>query len=253
MNIEELKQLYINQSKHSNYQKLPELIRNLIGEKGLSINSRYEAERLSYILSKVDCFKKTIVDIGGNTGYFTFELLKASPLKVKYYEGNFEHYQFVSNAVKLLKVENKVECFNSYLNFDSSDSDVGRADIGILLNVLHHIGDDYGAKNISIVAAKQKILESLNFMATQCEILIFQLGFCWKGNRDLMLFENGTKLELISFIESGISKSWEVTDIGIPELVQDEIKYVDKNDANLERNDSFGEFLNRPLFILKKK
>lgn len=253
MNREELKQLYINKSKHSNYQKLPEILENLIDEKELNINSRYESERLYYILSKIDFSDKTIMDIGGNTGYFTFELLKYNPLEVRYFEGNVEHYQFVKNAVSFLQLENKVQCYNGYLNFNESDEIVKFSNIGILLNVLHHIGDDYGDKYLSITTAKEKIIESLNFMSTKCETLIFQLGFCWKGNKDLLLFENGTKVELIDFIESGIKENWEVIHIGIPQLIEDKVIYLDKNDINLKRNNSLGEFLNRPLFILKKK
>ena len=67
------------------------------------------------------------------------------------------------------------------------------------------------------------------------------------------LFENGTKKELIDYILSGTKNDWEINYIGIAQSFQQKIQYCDLNDINIERNDDLGEFLNRPIFIMKSK
>ena len=81
--------------------------------------------------------------------------------------------------------------------------------------------------------------------------MVFQLGFNWKGNRNLGLFENGSKVELIDFIAEGVKNYWTIEKIGIAEAANNSIEYCDLNDNNIIRNDKIGEFLNRPIFILK--
>jgi hypothetical protein len=66
------------------------------------------------------------------------------------------------------------------------------------------------------------------------------------------LFANGTKRELIDFVRTGIDGIWDIEKIAVAEK-NTKIYYTDLNENNIERNDSLGEFLNRPLFILKSK
>lgn len=251
-NIERLKQLYANASKHSNYQILAENLSKAIGNNDIVVKSRYERERLNYILSQLQPNGKRILDVGGNTGFFTFEMLNAGASSVVLIEGNKEHAEFVEEASKLLGYDSKLKIINKYLSFDN-ELDTESFDVILLLNVLHHVGDDYGDKNISVEKAKQKIIESINIMADKTRYMIFQLGFCWKGNRNLLLFENGTKKEMIDFITAGISDSWEIINIAVAETIDGRIIYKELNNINILRNDSLGEFLNRPLFLLKSK
>lgn len=66
-------ELYNESSKHSGYQILASNLEEIIDKSKLKISSRYERERLNYIISKIDLKGKRILDIGGNTGFFTFE------------------------------------------------------------------------------------------------------------------------------------------------------------------------------------
>ena len=249
---EQLMELYANSSKHSSYQILPERLSRLIGADGIKARTRYERERLGYILSKIDVREKTIVDIGGNSGFFTFELIDAGAKQVWYYEGNSVHADFVKLASKALKVENSLLISNKYFSFEDELKNE-KYDIILLLNVLHHIGDDYGNPTISLEKAKKEIIRQLNSLAEKTDILVFQLGFNWKGNRHTGLFENGTKQEMVEFIEQGTMQHWEIKNTGIAGKVAENIRYDDLNEHNMQRNDSLGEFLNRPLFILKSK
>lgn len=245
---EKLKSMYEAQSKHSNYQILASSLSSVLEEDKLSIVSRHEAERLNYILDNISFADKKVIDVGGNTGYFTFEAITNRAKKVVYYEGNPNHAEFVSLATSILNLESQIEIHNEYFNFNSTEL----YDIGIVLNVLHHIGDDFGKNQLSIQKALEYMSDSLREMSKYINVLIFQLGFNWKGDRHLPLFANGTKNELINFVKTSIDGFYEIEKIGIAVKVDDKIVYQDLNQLNLLRRDELGEFLNRPLFILKK-
>lgn len=248
--IDKLKKLYNLNSKHSNYQILPKQLYEILGEDEIKVRSRYENERLKYILENVDVKDKTLLDIGGNTGFFSLELLSRGAFSVHLYEGNKVHTDFVSLAANVFNIEDKIKITNNYFLFEAN-SENRKYDIILLLNVLHHVGDDYGKDVISIEFAKQKIITQVNSLANITSILIFQLGFNWKGNRNLGLFKNGTKQEMIDFIATGVKDHWAIDKIGIADEIGNKIEYSDLNDSNRLRNDSLGEFLNRPIFILK--
>ena len=120
-----------------------------------------------------------------------------------------------------------------------------------MLNVLHHVGDDYGDQDISLEFARNLMSEQLNAMADKVDYLALQIGFCWKGNRNHLLFPRGTKAELVDFVRETVGGRWEVMDIGIPEKTGDAVSYCAPSERNMRRDNALGEFLNRPLFILK--
>lgn len=251
----ELQELYKNVSKHSNYQILPKRLKEYIAEEELQIKSRNEQERLKYILEKVDVKGKKFCDIGCNCGYFSFELIECGAAEGTLYEGNPVHARFVEKAAEILQLEKQIKVCSEYFDFeDVTDLQERerRYDFILLLNVLHHVGDDYGdAKDIE--DAKVKMLEQLNGMSKITDTLIFQLGFNWKGNRERCLFPNGTKQEMIQWLEDGIKEYWSVEAIGVAERRNAGMLYCDLNENNIKREDSLGEFLNRPIFILKAK
>ncbi len=252
MNNLKLINLYTRTSKHSHYQLLASPLREIVPNHMLEIRSRYEQERLDYILRHLNCTDMSVADIGGNTGYFALELINRGAKTVLFIEGNKVHCDFVNEAALALEWQDRVMVHPYYITFDD---DLSLIDVNatLLLNVLHHVGDDYGSQTQSIDTAKKNILDSL-FRLSQCtKFLIFQLGFNWKGNRELPLFEQGTKSELINFIKAGTSDSWTIEHIGIAEQSSSEIIYNELNSQNILRQDSLGEFLNRPLFIMRSK
>ena len=245
----DLKKLYTTSSKHSNYQMLSTRVRELIGAEDLNINSRYEKERLDYIASNVEINGKHVLDIGGNTGYFTFEVIDFGAKEVNYYEGNKVHADFVKKVVDLTDLNNKVKVSEEYYLFDKYEQ---RYDVALLLNVIHHLGDDFGNED-DVSAAKILMLKSINQMSAVSKYLVFQMGYNWCGDRTKCLFENGTKREMIDFIVNGTKEEWEVVKIGIAVGTKENIHYEDLNDINIKREDSVGEFLNRPIFIMRSK
>lgn len=243
----ELVELYNATSKHSNYQILPSILKDMLPMEELIIKSRYEEERLEYIMKNVDFHDKVFCDIGANCGYFSFELINRGAKFVKMYEGNEKHAQFVNKAIDILELSDRMCINNLYFDFEHMDE---KHDIVLLLNVLHHIGDDYGAVT-NIADAKQRMLDSINNMSKNTDVLILQIGFNWMGNIKKGLFEKGTKREMIEWLQKGISNCWNIKKIGIAESVEGKILYKDMNQFNIERKDELGEFLNRPIFILE--
>jgi hypothetical protein len=80
-----------------------------------------------------------------------------------------------------------------------------------------------------------------------------QLGFNWKGDRHQPLFAHGSKAEMTHFIEQGTAADWDITAIGIAEREGTQTVFRDRYDRNVARDDSLGEFVNRPIFIVRSR
>ena len=183
-----------------------------------------------------------------NDNNFVIESITSGAIQVDYIEGNKAHADFVKEASRILKTN--INVYNEYLSFENELPNLPY-DVVLLFNVLHHFGDDYGDKNVSVNNAKLKIIESINYFVNKTDYLVLQLGFCWKGNRETLLFENGTKNEMIDFISKGVKGKWSIESMGIAEEQNNITEYKPVSELNIERIDKLGEFRNRPVFILK--
>lgn len=249
--IERMKALYGKTTKHSHYQIMPDFLAELVDPSTLSKkHSRYEKERMAYFTRHLDFRGKKVLDIGANTGYFTFSSVSAGAAKVTAMEGNAEHAEFLRTAAQLF--HKPVELVEGYLDFKGAIPSAP-FDIVLLLNVLHHVGDDFGDRTISIAAAKQAIIDNLNYFSDMTKHMVVQIGFSWKTNYDLPLFERGTKAEMIAMFRDGIKDHWEELAIGIPEEHDGVTQYYELSADNVARVDALGEFRNRPVFILRSK
>ena len=239
-------------SKHSQYQTMSDIVLPYLSEDlQLCLGNKFEKERLNFLRNHIDFENKSFVDIGGNTGFFSFELIKNNGVTGHYIEGNQNHFLFVKRVIDLLNLT-QLSIANEYFNFDNYDQFLS-TDICLLLNVLHHVGDDFLGKMTTVEDSKQFISLTLSKFAKTVSVLVFQMGFNWKGNSELPLFQNGTKQELIDFINDATSRDWDIYQVGIPEILNGNVHYVPLNAKNCHRQDELGEFLNRPLFILKSK
>lgn len=102
-----------------------------------------------------------------------------------------------------------------------------------------------------IQEAKCEMISYLNHLASVTDYLVFQMGFNWGGDINRCLFEYGTKKEMEDFIQKGTENYWAIEKIGIPVQKNTDIVYEDVCPENNRRIDAMGEFLNRPLFIMK--
>lgn len=243
--VEYLAKLYMENSKHSNYQTLPAKLQKILPN--LVASSKWEKERMDYICAHVDLHKKRVLDIGGNTGYFTFESIDVGAEHVDYFEGNKNHAEFVKVASELLCVEDKISIYDDYFDFDNVSS---RYDVILCLNVIHHLGDDFDQMD-DMEHAKDKMKECITSILRISNIVVLQMGFNWCGNRDKCLFQRGTKDEMTAFIKNSIQNDGEVLFIGVAEKKGEEVIFSEFSDRNCMRHDEYGEFLNRPIFIIK--
>lgn len=246
--IEELRGLYMEKGRHSQYQLLASDLQDIIG--GCEpYKSKYERERLAYIEKNLDLKDKTVIDIGGNTGYFTFEACKMGAKSVDYYEGNKTHADFVKLASEELGLEERVAVYNEYYLAKGGGR---RYDAAVFLNVLHHLGYDY-CQGKDLENAKDGMIDYLNQMSYSCDYMVFQMGFNWGGDIRKCLFVHGTKQEMEDYIKEGTKDCWEIEKIGIPVKKDGEIVYEDVCPENNRRDDAMGEFLNRPLFLMRSR
>jgi len=250
--FDRLNKLYRSRSKHSSYQSLPKSLIPLLGNEIEPEIERKDKSRMDYILQHIDLNGKQVLDIGGNTGYFTFESIEHGVKSVRYFEGNKDHAAFVATAASHLGISEKINVINGYYTFGSLETK-DQFDVCFCLNVVHHLGDDFGDQALDIETAKSVMIDSVNALAAKCEILIFQMGFNWKGDVGLPLFSNGTKLELEAFIRTGVGKYFDILHCGVATGNKKSVVYEELSEKNIPRNDVLGEFLNRPIFIMKSK
>lgn len=245
---DQLKQLVQKQSKHSDYQALHPSISTLISKKEYRPLGKAELQRQRYMCALHNFYGKKILDIGANTGYFTFAALEAGADHVQAYEGNSEHASFIAQAAEIINLRKNIEVHSKYFEFQPEPSNSKPFDTGLCLNVLHHLGDDFGDQKLNIDEAKNSISTALQSLSKSCKHLWFQIGFNWKGNKATPLFKTGSKQELIEFIKASCSNTWTLQNIGIfnPKSQQ----YETMNQDLLARFDELGEFLNRPIFLM---
>ncbi|MCB9170791.1 MAG: hypothetical protein H6597_03810 [Flavobacteriales bacterium] len=248
---ERLKDLYRSASRHSQYQIMPGFLAELVDPGQLNkLWDRFERERMEYFTRKVDMRGKRVVDIGANTGYFAFEALEAGAREVICYEGDADHVEFMRIAAEMFNKPLVVH--QEFMDF-KNPLEEAPVDVVLLLNVLHHVGFDFGEKDIDIEEAKGRIVKNLNWFADQTRYMIFQIGFSWMTQYDKPLFPNGTKSEMIAWLLPLLIDHWEVIEIGIAEVREGATRYEPLGERNIERNDAIGEFRNRPIFVLKSK
>jgi SAM-dependent methyltransferase len=245
IDLKKLKEIAKQKSKHSDYQILHPSISKIINDAGYSPKGRREKERFDYFIEKFSVNDLRILDIGANTGYFSFASIEDGAKFITVYEGNKSHSEFIELASKVINVSEKINVIDDYYSFE----DVGeKFDVVFCLNVLHHIGDDFGNTNLSINDAREKIIFNLNKLSKIGKKVFFQLGFNWKGDVNSPLFKNGEKSELIEFIKTGTRDNFYLDNIAIFNPKKN--SYEELNNDLLRRFDDLGEFLNRPIFIL---
>lgn len=243
-----LRELYAKKSMSLQYQSLHSSIQGYVDYK-VPEKSKYERERLDYILKNINVQGRRVLDIGGNAGFFTFESCKKNAVSVDYYEGDKEYAEFVDLATEVAELSDVITVHPKYFLFGEQND---TWDITFFLNVIHHIGFVF-EKEVTEDEVKKKILEHINEMAKYTEVMVFQMGYNWYGDAKKCLFEKGTKKEMEDYIRKGTEDFWTIKKIGIPEKVKSDFVYVDMNEYNNMRIDEYGEFLNRPLFIMESK
>lgn len=244
-----LKDLYLQRSKHGNYQLVHPLVAKLLGDTSDLPAGKLEVERQTYFDRALPLLGARVLDIGANTGYFSFGALDSGAQHVTCYEGNQEHAAFVAHCAEQTGLADRLRMNASYFDFLAPVTET--FDVTYCLNVLHHLGDDFGDQSLSVDAAREQMIKSLNCMAGLTRVLMLQLGFNWKGDVRCPLFEGGEKAALIDFVAQGVGDSWVIEEVTVPNPVSR--VYEPISEDNLPRNNQIGEFMNRPLFKMRSR
>lgn len=240
--------------KHGDYITPPDAVRLYFkSQYDFGADTRAENARMAYILKHVDFRNKNVLDIGGNTAFFSFAALGQGARKVSYIDGSAELCAVAQASAALLGATDSFQIENGY--FDPRgivSKDASIFDIAFLLNVVHHLGDDFGEKQLTISAAKESMLDYINAMSRCCNILVFQMGFTWMGDSFKPLFDKGNMVEMIRYIEEGTQGYFKLSSCGVPIYYGDLLKeYKDHTYSCLARNYNAREFFNRPIMILE--
>ncbi len=235
-------------TKHSGYQEIHPALTAFV-DGGGDVAGKAESSRWEYMRRCMSFKGERVLDIGANTGFFSLSAaLEGEASSVIAWEGSPYHAEFLDRAVALLGLDGKVQVENKYYDFSSENP---RSDITLCLNVLHHLGDDFGDSGLTMRDAKAEMTRVLRDMAAMSRLMWLQVGFNWKGDRNQPLFDAGLKEELITFVSTATAGVWSVERVGVynPEIRG----YEDVNDRLLARFDEIGEFMNRPLFLLRSR
>lgn len=244
-----LKDLYLQRSKHASYQLVHPLVASHLGDTSDLPAGKLERERQAYFDRALPLLGARVMDIGSNTGYFSFGALQSGAQHVTCYEGNVDHAAFVTHCAEVAQVADRLTMHASYFDFMSPITQT--YDVTYCLNVLHHLGDDFGDASLGMDAARAQMLRCLNHMAGLTRTLVLQLGFNWKGDVRHPLFEGGEKAALIDFVAQGSTEHWVIEEVTVPNAVSK--VYEPINEDNLPRNNQIGEFMNRPLFKMRSR
>ncbi|MFT3858025.1 MAG: class I SAM-dependent methyltransferase [Aquabacterium sp.] len=249
---ESLRQLYLQRSKHSSYQLVHPLVARHLGDTSDLPAGKLERERQAYFDRVLPLTGADVLDIGANTGYFSFGALDSGARHVTCYEGNPEHAAFIARSAEVAGLADKIDVHAAYFDFISPLEPSGRVfDVTFCLNVLHHLGDDFGDGRLDMAAARAQMLRCLNHMAHVTHTLMLQIGFNWKGDVRHPLFEGGEKSALIDFVAEGSARNWVIEEVTVPNAATR--VYEPINEDNLPRNNQIGEFMNRPLFKMRSR
>jgi hypothetical protein len=233
-------------SKHADYQLLHPSLATLLGDRGQPAG-RHELQRQRFMSRHCPLHGLRVLDIGANTGYFSFAALAEGASVVVSQEGNADHAGFIALAARHLPGGERLSVRNEYHDFGPQHTEP--FDLTLCLNVLHHLGDDFGDPRLALPEAKAAMLKALNQLARTSHQLWLQLGFNWKGDRHRPLFEHGTKAELVDFVRLGTQGHWQIEQIAVVDPQGRD--YVPLDERNAARFDALGEFLNRPLFRMR--
>ena len=245
-----LAELAVRHSKHSAYQALHPAVAQLFGSSAPPAAGKGEAERWRYLLRHVAFDGARVLDIGANTGFFTMAALQAGAREVVCYEGNADHARFIEGTARALGWHQRLRVVPAYYGFDDRAAEASATpfDVCLCLNVLHHLGDDFGDATLAMPQARARMLAGIEHLAGVARTLVLQLGFNWQGRRERPLFAAGLKAELIDFVRVGAARHWHCDQVAVADPATH--AYAEAEARTLARFDALGEFFNRPLFVM---
>lgn len=273
---EKLANLYNDNSKHSNYQNVPDFVsRELNYTEVINEEWRGDTARFKYLLDKLKKLNiSSISDIGANTGFFSLSIAHSFPnIKCNAFELNTNHTKYIETIKEHFGLENISVIQKGVIQ--STILEMDYTDAMLHFNVLHHAGVDFDNEQISeIENFDTYAIDYLKKLKNVTSLMFYQIGYNWGGNKSKPLVKVGDLREMISWCEELFCKSqWKIKSIAIynnyfrhyEDLNCKEYPNERKNNDLKGKLKSFNEILHevgfdknsefyrRPLFIVESK
>lgn len=212
-----LRALYFDNSKHSDYQNVPQFVQETLGFKVETNRMRRDdISRYEYLIRNVDFTGKRVIDIGANTGYFSLNIAHAFGGIVYSYEVNKNHSELITRIADYCNVSN-IKVFSQGVGTEDVKA-LPNADIMILLNILHHMGSDFDGDLVGNVdQLEQGMVDYLKNVRTKVSSLIFQTGYNWGGDNKKPFISDKDEAEKLETTIKILDKAgWKVGNISLP-------------------------------------
>jgi hypothetical protein len=270
---DELKALYDDRSKHAIYQSLPAFVASALDYQfPIQDEWRGDTVRWQYLGPRLD--RPDLVrwcDFGANTGFFSLTAAHEAPSRqIVAIEANPNHARFIERIRDAFGISN-LTVRQQAVGIDEL-AQLGRHDVLMHLNVLHHAGMDFDRGRVSgagdFPGYARDYLRRLRSVA---RILVFHVGSNLWGDKSRPIVPSGDeerKLRLFSGLL--VDAGWAIDDISyaarpaqgpifydsLPAAVVSDLASGTGTSRSLRdalaryRLDAHvGEFYRRPLFI----
>jgi hypothetical protein len=176
--VEQLRELYGEKSKHSQYQSIPDFISQALGySETIDQDWRGDRARLAHIQATSPPQPgQAWADFGANTGFFTLSLAHANPqARFLAIEATPSHASFIALLAQHFGLDN-VGVLNAAIGADDL-ARIGACDVLLHLNVLHHAGHDFDAGRVTGAGDFDAYaVDYLAALRTCARRLVFQVG-----------------------------------------------------------------------------
>jgi hypothetical protein len=251
----ELIEKYNLESKHSQYQRFPEFVGNQPPPN--NIFWRDDRPRLALLRREIEFGDlKTLLEVGSNIGYFGLSLKHDHPhLKVYFYEIDQTMRDLSRDLAEMVGL---TDCCFFPEAFDCTTKNPPDADLLLCMNVLHHIGRDYGPE-MTPDMVKSQVQEEMTFIRSKCRQLSFQIGMNWGGNKQTPIWPQGSERDYVCEVHEMLGSAG-FRDIRLfsPMRSDDMVQYVEADlvqagelSLNTLENGLVGEFYKRPIFLAR--
>lgn len=215
LDLDQLRALYFDGTKHAVYQRLPDFVAEELGvDMPVDETWRGVSARYRNLLDTLDFGRiGSVGDVGANTGFFSLSLAHRFPgTKFIAYEVNPDFCTFINIVSEHFRLGN-LETRELLIDL----SGLGRLefhDVLLAFNVLHHAGVDFDCGAVDLPAFASYARRFLAGLRARCRVLVFQMGFNWGGDKKHPIVSLDDDAGKVVYVASAVRESgWEIDSV----------------------------------------